>query len=258
LVLEKAATIAELVELEARVLATGTASGDPGAEGTTPGMSISDAHSATVSDALSGALSGAIGSLTGGMMGTTPDATATALGVALGLAGLGPMGAPAAAAAVGASNAQTAAMSGLTGLTAGEISNAMAAANQTAADAAAGTALGPGVQGGAEEPDGARDRRGTPPASLSLRDYLAWLRSASTIPVRGALASTPFGTFAVPVYHAGGVVAPGPGRRGLREAMIMAEPGEFLEAINANDPAQIQRQARTLSERLTRCCAITR
>jgi hypothetical protein len=229
----------------------------------TPGMSLSDAHAATVSDALSGALSGVVGSVTGGMMGTQPDAVANALGVALGLAGLGPVGAPASAAAVGAANAQTAAMSGLTGLTAGEISNAMAAENTAAADAAAGTGLGPGGQGGAEEPGEAREARGTPPASLSLRDYLAWLRSATTIPVRSAPASTPFGTFAVPVYHAGGVVqAP---RCGLREAMILAEPGEFvvraapartyrtlLEAINANDPAQIQRQARTLRERLTR------
>jgi len=154
--------------------------GDPGAEGLTPGMSLTAAHGHpdSVTAALTGALSGAIGAVTAGVVGTPPDATTTAVATALSAAGLGPAAALAAGAMTGAANAQTSAISGLTGLTPGEISNAMAAANTAAADAAAGTGAAPGGQGGAEWA-WESDRE-----PVALSDYLAWLRRG-TQPLRG-------------------------------------------------------------------------
>jgi hypothetical protein len=236
--------------------------GDP-LSGASAGMSLSAAHGdpAAVSSALSGALSGAIGGLGVPGIGTTPDATAVALGTALGVMGLGPAAGPAAGAAVGAANAQTAAISGMTGMTPGEISDAMAAANQTAADAAAGTGVGPGGQGGAEGVGADGEARWPGGQPIALSDYMAWLRSATTAPVRSPLI-TPQGTFALRAYHSGGVVQPS--AKGLKAALIMAEPGEFviargpakkyrrlLDAINADDPTRIRTHA-TLREALTR------
>jgi hypothetical protein len=227
------------------------------------GFSLDAAHGHP--DSVNAALNAAVNSVLGvpGVP-TAASVPGAVAGLALTGTGLGAVGTVAANAAVAAANAQTDVMSGLTGLTPGEISSEMAAANTASADAAAGTGLGPGGQGGADAPEWGWEP-GQPPVALS--DYLAWLRR-STTPLKTALgrspAMTPWGTWALPVYHEGGVVKPAAGKRGLREALILAEPGEYvvqrgpskkyrrlLDAINADDPTRIRTHA-TLREAMTR------